>query len=281
MRRVTTFRAVVLGALIAILGVPPSALHARTAAAAAIARQQEGPAKPSGGQSSEPAKQPTGQQQPATAGQPQSQAPQTAISVSSNLVNIDAVVTDFDGNIIQGLQKANFRVLDDGQPQQITNFAAERGADHGRDPDGVQQTGGRLFRVQRQELGVRIFAALESEGLGGVQDVRFAHEHSGGLHAEQAGSGAGGGGTLFPGLQRSELFRCAAGDDAAAARREGQESDFGDCDGIRHVQQAHAGSDAEERERNGCDDFLRGDGGRDRVLRHGAATSDICRRKIR
>ena len=64
-----------------------------------------------------------GQQQAATAGQPQSQAPQTAISVQSNLVNIDAVVTDFDGNIIQGLQKQNFRVLDDGQPQQITNFA--------------------------------------------------------------------------------------------------------------------------------------------------------------
>ena len=118
MQRVTMFRALVLGALIAILGVPPNALHARTT------QQQEGPAKPSGGQGTEPAKPPTGQQQPATAGQPQSQAPQTAISVSSNLVNIDAVVTDFDGNIIQGLQKANFRVMDDGQPQQITNFAA-------------------------------------------------------------------------------------------------------------------------------------------------------------
>ena len=123
MRRVTTFRAVVLGALIAILGVPPSALHARTAAAAALRGNRKG-RRNRRRQSSEPAKQPTGQQQPATAGQPQSQAPQTAISVSSNLVNIDAVVTDFDGNIIQGLQKANFRVLDDGQPQQITNFAA-------------------------------------------------------------------------------------------------------------------------------------------------------------
>jgi VWFA-related protein len=131
MQRNMTIRAVVVGALVAILGVPPSALHARTAAASgatpaplAFRDQQEGPAKPSGGQSSEPAKPPTGQQQPATAGQAQSQAPQTAISVSSNLVNIDAVVTDFDGNIIQGLQKPNFRVLDDGQPQQITNFAA-------------------------------------------------------------------------------------------------------------------------------------------------------------
>jgi VWFA-related protein len=110
------FRAVLMGALIAALGVPPSALRAMAK------QQQEGPVKPSPS-ATEPAKPPTGQQQPATAGQPQSQAPQTAISVTSNLVNIDAVVTDFDGNIIQGLQKQNFRVLDDGQPQQITNFA--------------------------------------------------------------------------------------------------------------------------------------------------------------
>jgi VWFA-related protein len=116
MRRNMGFRAVVVGALIAILGVPPGALHAR-------AMQQEGPTKPSPAPGEAAPKPPTGQQQPQSAGQPQSQAPQTAISVSSNLVNVDTVVTDFDGNIIQGLQKQNFRILDDGQPQQISNFA--------------------------------------------------------------------------------------------------------------------------------------------------------------
>jgi VWFA-related protein len=115
MRRNMGVRAVVVGALIAILGVPPSAMRV-------YARQQEGPTKPNPSPGETPAKPPTGQQQPATAGQPQSQAPQSAISVSSNLVNVDTVVTDFDGNIIQGLQKQNFRVMDDGQPQQITNF---------------------------------------------------------------------------------------------------------------------------------------------------------------
>jgi VWFA-related protein len=115
MRRNMGVRAVVIGVLIAILGVPPSAMRA-------YARQQEGPTKPNPSPGETPAKPPTGQQQPATAGQPQSQAPQSAISVSSNLVNVDTVVTDFDGNIIQGLQKQNFRVMDDGQPQQITNF---------------------------------------------------------------------------------------------------------------------------------------------------------------
>ena len=113
MQRNMGVRAVVVGALIAILGLPPSEMRASA--------QQEGPTKPSPSQT-EPAKPPTGQQQPATAGQPQSQAPQTAIAVSSNLVNVETVVTDFDGNIIEGLQKQNFRVLDDGQPQQITNF---------------------------------------------------------------------------------------------------------------------------------------------------------------
>jgi VWFA-related protein len=110
------FRAALAGVLIAMLGVPPSALRAS-------GHQQEGPVKPNPAPSTTPVKPPTGQQQPAQAGQVQSQAPQTAISVQSNLVNIDAVVTDYDGNIIQGLQRQNFRVLDDGQPQQISNFA--------------------------------------------------------------------------------------------------------------------------------------------------------------
>ena len=48
----------------------------------------------------------------------------TQNAVQSNVVNIDAVVTDQDGNIITGLKKDNFRVLDDDKPQQISNFGA-------------------------------------------------------------------------------------------------------------------------------------------------------------
>ncbi|MGA6959141.1 MAG: VWA domain-containing protein, partial [Candidatus Acidiferrales bacterium] len=87
--------------------------------------QQEGPVKPAPTQQPGAAPpQPTGQQQPATAGQSQQQAPQVAISVQSNVVNIDAVVTDQNGDIITGLKKDNFRVLDDDKPQQISNFGA-------------------------------------------------------------------------------------------------------------------------------------------------------------
>jgi VWFA-related protein len=44
--------------------------------------------------------------------------------VESNLVDVDAVVTDQDGNLVTGLKRENFRIFDNGQPQQITNFAA-------------------------------------------------------------------------------------------------------------------------------------------------------------
>ena len=45
------------------------------------------------------------------------------ISVQSNIVNVDAIVTDADGNLVTGLKIQNFRVLDNGQPQQVVNFA--------------------------------------------------------------------------------------------------------------------------------------------------------------
>ncbi|MGC2724738.1 MAG: hypothetical protein WA224_12315, partial [Candidatus Acidiferrales bacterium] len=93
-------QAILLSILIAMLGVPPAALRA-------YATQQEGPVKPAPTQQPGAAPpQPSGQQQPSSAGQAQSQAPQVAISVQSNVVNIDAVVTDQDGNIITGLKKA-------------------------------------------------------------------------------------------------------------------------------------------------------------------------------
>ena len=64
--------------------------------------------------------------------------PGYSVSVESNLVNVDAVVTDNDGNIITGLKKENFRVLDDGAAAADHQFRAKRrAADHG-DPDGVQ-----------------------------------------------------------------------------------------------------------------------------------------------
>lgn len=45
------------------------------------------------------------------------------LSTQSNLVNVDVLVTDKDGDPITGLTKKNFKVLDDGVPQSITNFS--------------------------------------------------------------------------------------------------------------------------------------------------------------
>ena len=45
------------------------------------------------------------------------------LSTQSNLVNIDVLVTDKNGNPITGLSKKNFQVFDDGVPQSVTNFS--------------------------------------------------------------------------------------------------------------------------------------------------------------
>jgi VWFA-related protein len=112
-------RAILLGILVAALGIPPGGLTAH-------ARQNDGPQSAPPTQAPAPPKVPSGQpqaQSQAGAQQPsQPPAPQTSISVESNLVNVDVVVTDQDGDVLTGLTKNNFRISDDGQPQQITNF---------------------------------------------------------------------------------------------------------------------------------------------------------------
>lgn len=45
------------------------------------------------------------------------------LTTSTNLVNVDVLVVDKDGNPISGLKKANFKLADEGVPQSITNFA--------------------------------------------------------------------------------------------------------------------------------------------------------------
>lgn len=86
-------------------------------------RAQEGPQGP---QSPAPAQEP--QQPLPPSNQPgqktqQPPPPQVSIAVQSNLVNVDAIVTDQDGNLVTGLKRQNFRIFDNGQPQEITNFA--------------------------------------------------------------------------------------------------------------------------------------------------------------
>ena len=44
-------------------------------------------------------------------------------SIEVSITNVDVVVTDGKGNRVRGLTKADFEVLENGQPREITNFA--------------------------------------------------------------------------------------------------------------------------------------------------------------
>jgi VWFA-related protein len=71
----------------------------------------------------------TGIQNPPDQGPPSKKGPeqnrpqgQTAISVSVDLVSLQALVTDKKGNIITGLQPKDFTIYEDGVKQEITHF---------------------------------------------------------------------------------------------------------------------------------------------------------------
>jgi VWFA-related protein len=104
MKRIILHSAI-LAVITLVLVISPHGMRASAAESAPAASQQQPPPPP-----------PTQQQ-----GQ---QAPQGnyQISVSAQLVNVDAVVADSDGNFYSGLKKENFRILEDGKPQIITNF---------------------------------------------------------------------------------------------------------------------------------------------------------------
>ena len=48
--------------------------------------------------------------------------PDYSLKVNVPLVNVDVLVTTKNGQFVPGLKKDNFRVLEDGVPQQVTNF---------------------------------------------------------------------------------------------------------------------------------------------------------------
>ena len=69
-----------------------------------------------------PPSQTQGSQPPSQGQQQQPGQPNFAITATVPLVNVDVVVTDNDGNYLNGLTKENFRITEDGAPQVITNF---------------------------------------------------------------------------------------------------------------------------------------------------------------
>jgi len=64
------------------------------------------------------------QQPPAAA--PHSATPEVVFSVTTTLVQVDAVVTDSKGHYVTDLTADDFAVFEDGKPQKITNFSYVR-----------------------------------------------------------------------------------------------------------------------------------------------------------
>jgi VWFA-related protein len=77
---------------------------------------------------------PAGAGHAAAQDRPQQPAPEQAppdgfaISVTVPVVSVEVIVTDNNGNYLTGLKKENFRVLEDGTPQTVTNFESGQGS---------------------------------------------------------------------------------------------------------------------------------------------------------
>ena len=67
-----------------------------------------------------PAWPPPGQQQPAPKSQQQEEE---VVRITTNLVQVDAVVTDRSGKPVTDLKPEELQILEDGRPQKITNFS--------------------------------------------------------------------------------------------------------------------------------------------------------------
>ena len=68
-----------------------------------------------------------GQQQPPPSAPPP-QGPESAFRFKSGveLINVTATVTDASGRFVPGLRKEDFVVYEDDQPQEVTQFSADR-----------------------------------------------------------------------------------------------------------------------------------------------------------
>jgi VWFA-related protein len=113
MRNNVIFRSIWVGILIGTITLPAGDLP--------LLAQTNGPTQPV--QSAPPAQAPS-QSAPSSPPQQQQPAGGYTMSVTIPVVNLDVVVTDDNGNPITVFKQQNFRVLEDGAPQTITNFGS-------------------------------------------------------------------------------------------------------------------------------------------------------------
>jgi VWFA-related protein len=105
-----------------VLGLTVAALLATSGAALGFAQGKPGPITPPS-QTKQPQQPPPQTQKQPPAQESQQKPPQYAVKVKTEVVNVDVVVTDDNGNPIPGLKQQNFKILLDKKPQTITNFA--------------------------------------------------------------------------------------------------------------------------------------------------------------
>jgi VWFA-related protein len=63
------------------------------------------------------------QQQPAARQTQLEQTGDEVVKITTNLVQVDAIVTDRKGKVVTDLAPSEFQIFEDGRPQQITNFS--------------------------------------------------------------------------------------------------------------------------------------------------------------
>src|ERR1043165_6424030 len=63
------------------------------------------------------------QQQSATPSSSTSAQDEEVVKITTNLVQVDVIVTDKQGRVVTDLQPSDFQIFEDGNPQPITNFS--------------------------------------------------------------------------------------------------------------------------------------------------------------
>src|SRR5438445_5356434 len=60
---------------------------------------------------------------PPQTSQPQKPEEEDVVRITTNLVQVDAVVTDKSGKVVTDLKPEEMQISEDGKPQKITNFS--------------------------------------------------------------------------------------------------------------------------------------------------------------
>ena len=244
-------RLAVPGFLAIALAIPPRG-------SGAFQQQDNGPIKPPQQPAAPPPQapaQPNQDQKPSG----QQKQPDYSIAVESNLVRLEAVATDQDGNILTGLNRTNFRILDDGAPQQITYFS----------PSDAPITVVILMEFSRisywfardakvwgyeflSHLNKKDWVALITYDLKTNLQVDFTQNRE---EVEQSIVGL-----FFPDFSEANTFDAVIETVDRMQDVKGQESNFAAGIGLRHFQQTHARSNHQTLKDHRCNDLFGGRG---------------------